>query len=182
MLRDAQQQCLLPVGAFKLLQHWPAVQLELLTLVKEAEHYVSLLPPAVSMLEVSRLAGMPLSDLTAVKRTMIKPLLQLVVLRVQLAIKALRDTAGSAAVTKPAAAAAATGADLAVMLMLLRSRHRLCCWSASSLEVSRCRGACECCPVINSLPNLPPRPVRLLQALLLIPNIHKCIGWYKCTP
>jgi hypothetical protein len=93
MTREAQLQRLLPPGAFTLLQHWPAVQLELLMLVKDVEQHLWLLPQAAGMLQVCRLASMPVSDLTAVKRALIRLLLQLVLPRVQGVIKALRGGA-----------------------------------------------------------------------------------------
>jgi uncharacterized membrane protein YgcG len=97
---EAQLQRRLPPGAFKLLQHWPAVQLELLLLVKDVDHHMWLLPPVACMLQVCTMANMPVSDVTAVNSALIKPLLQLVLPRVQTVSKALRAADDSATATQ----------------------------------------------------------------------------------
>jgi hypothetical protein len=85
----------LPLGALQLLQHWPAMQLELLLLVDDIGCKVLLLQAVAMMLQVCAIADPLFSQLAAAKSALIQPLLQLVLPHVTNEVKQLRAAAGS---------------------------------------------------------------------------------------
>jgi hypothetical protein len=148
----SQQQCLQqlqPPGALKLLQYWPALQLELLLLVDCVGLKVLLLNTSMRMLQACMLGDAPdaWSNLNAAKSTLIAPLLQLVLPHVQQLITGLRASAGSSITPQTSSSsssesaagggavhnrtAAAESYQQLRMLMILRTRCTRCCWSAS---------------------------------------------------
>jgi hypothetical protein len=106
----------LPLGALKLLQHWPAMQLELLLLTEDIDCKVLLLQTVASMLGVCKSADGSLNLMAAANST-IQPLLQLVVPHVAIVVKQLRAAAGSSTAPHTSSSSSIqSAADLASVL------------------------------------------------------------------
>jgi hypothetical protein len=91
--QHAMQQ--LPPGALQLLQHWPAMQLELLLLVDDVSCKVLLLQTVARMLQVCAIADASLKLTVAARSALIQPLLQLVLPHVTDVLRQQTAAAGS---------------------------------------------------------------------------------------
>jgi hypothetical protein len=177
--QQAQQQQL-PLGALELLQHLPAMQLELLLLTEDIGCKVLLLQAAVKILGVCALVDDSLELIAAAKSALIQPLLTLVLPHVMNLIKQLSATGGSSAAaptssgsgSSSSASAAAERADAleqqlhAILLICINGGEQLL-WPVShciivaqaarrsaNAHCHRCILLTECCVQNKSIEGL----------------------------